>query len=103
MNFISEDIDEHYVKDSYFSSYHTTVITSKQFYTSMKKARELSEEIEATFRERGQELKIFPYSIFYVFYEQYLTIWVDALVGLGLSLGAVFLVTFIITGEKVNH
>lgn len=79
-------------------SYHTTVIKSDEFYTALKKARELSDEIETTFRENGKDLKVFPYSIFYVFYEQYLTIWKDALTSLGLSLLAVFVVTFIVTG-----
>lgn len=101
MNYISDDDELHFVKDSYFMSYHTTVITSEQFYTSMRKARELSEEIEETLRAKGQDLKVFPYSIFYVFYEQYLTIWKDALISLGLSLAAVFVVTFIVTGLDI--
>lgn len=99
MNYISENDVEHTVQDSYFVSFHTTVITSKEFYTSLKKARELSEEIEETFKKRGRELEVFAYSVFYVYYEQYLTIWFDALVSLGLSLAAVFIVTFIVTGE----
>lgn len=82
-------------------TYHTTVITSKEFYTSMKKAREISDEIEETFKAKGKDLKIFPYSIFYVFYEQYLTIWSDSLFSLGLSLMAIFIVTFIITGFDI--
>lgn len=101
MNYISEDIDKHFVQDSYFMSYHTTVITSEEFYTALKQARILSAEIEETFKEKGKDLKVFPYSIFYVFYEQYLTIWKDALTSLGLSLLAVFLVTFIVTGSNV--
>ena len=102
LNYISEDNEEHFVKDSYFMSYHTTVITSRQFYTSLKKARELSDDIAETFRQKGLELKVFAYSIFYVYYEQYLTIWFDALVSLGLSLAAVFVVTFIVTGKIIN-
>lgn len=98
MNYISEGIHEHFVQDSYFMSYHTTVITSEEFYTSLKKAREISDEIQKVFNEKGKDLKVFPYSIFYVYYEQYLTIWGDALESLGLSLAAVFVVTFIITG-----
>lgn len=105
MNYIADEdenhVVEHFVKDSYFMSYHTTVITSEQFYTSMRKARELSEEIEETLRAKGQDLKVFPYSVFYVFYEQYLTIWKDALISLGLSLAAVFVVTFIVTGLDI--
>jgi Niemann-Pick C1 protein len=99
MNYISENVKDHFVQDSYFMSYHTTVITSEEFYTSLKKAREISEEIEKTFKKRGNDLKVFPYSVFYVYYEQYLTIWTDALGSLGLSLAAVFFVTFIVTGK----
>lgn len=36
-----------------------------------------------------------------MFYEQYLTIWKDTLVSLGLSLASVFAVTFIITGFDI--
>lgn len=41
----------------------------------------------------------FPfYSIFYVFYEQYLTIWRDTIFSLGISLATIFSVSFILTG-----
>jgi len=36
--------------------------------------------------------------VFYVFYDQYLTIWRDLFVNLSLSFAAVFLVTFILLG-----
>ncbi|UYV74728.1 NPC1 [Cordylochernes scorpioides] len=36
--------------------------------------------------------------IFYVFYEQYLTIWSDTLKGIGMSIGAILAVTLIMTG-----
>lgn len=36
-----------------------------------------------------------------MFYEQYLTIWPDTLYSLGLSLGTIFLATFVITGFDV--
>jgi Niemann-Pick C1 protein len=39
--------------------------------------------------------------VFYVFYEQYLTIWSDTLQSLGLSLAAVFVVTLLLTGFNV--
>ena len=44
------------------------------------------------------KVNVFPYSIFYVFYEQYLTMFEDTLRSLGISLGAVFIVTFILSG-----
>ena len=40
-------------------------------------------------------------SVFYVFYEQYLTIWTDAFLSLGLSLAAVFVATLLLTGFDV--
>jgi len=40
-------------------------------------------------------------SVFYVFYEQYLTMWSDTLQSLGLSLAAVFVATLVLTGFNV--
>ncbi|KAG8224721.1 hypothetical protein J437_LFUL004891, partial [Ladona fulva] len=40
----------------------------------------------------------FKRNVFYVFYEQYLTIWRDTGISLGLSLLAVWIVTFLVTG-----
>lgn len=44
---------------------------------------------------------VFSISVFYVFYEQYLNIWPDALQSLGLSLTTIFLATFFLTGFDV--
>ena len=41
---------------------------------------------------------MFPYSVFYVFYEQYLTMWEDTLQSLGISLMAILVVTFLLMG-----
>uniref|UniRef100_A0A8W7PKU5 SSD domain-containing protein n=1 Tax=Anopheles coluzzii TaxID=1518534 RepID=A0A8W7PKU5_ANOCL len=86
------------VQDSYFSTYHTTAVTSRQFYTALEQARLIAADIQQMLDERQAGVEIFPYSVFYVFYEQYLTIWSDALQSLGLSLAAVFVVTFLVTG-----
>ena len=40
-------------------------------------------------------------SIFYVFYEQYLTTWPDTLFSIGVSLAAIFVVTFLLMGLDV--
>lgn len=40
-------------------------------------------------------------SVFYVFYEQYLNIWSDALFSLGISLQAIFLVSFVLNGFDI--
>ena len=68
----------------------------------MKWARKLSTEIEEMINvnvtNEVDKVKVFPYSIFYVFYEQYLTIWEDTLTQLGISLLAVFVVTYFMLG-----
>lgn len=43
----------------------------------------------------------FFFSIFYVFYEQYLTIWKDAIQMLGWSVASIFIITLIMTGLDV--
>lgn len=40
----------------------------------------------------------FCFSVFYVFYEQYLSIWEDTILSLLLSFAAIFVVTLILTG-----
>lgn len=44
------------------------------------------------------KVKVFPYSLFYVFYEQYLTIWQDTMINLLVTIAAIFVVTFIFLG-----
>lgn len=101
INYITPDAESNVIQDSYFMSYHTTVITSKEFYSAMQRARDLTDEIQEMFNEQGRDLEVFPYSVFYVFYEQYLTIWGDTLFSIGLSLLAIFVVTFIVTGFDI--
>ena len=101
MNYVADANANHLVGDSYFMSYHTTVVTSKDFYTALQKGRELSGQMEEMLRKHDKDVEVFPYSIFYVFYEQYLTIWKDALISLGLSLAAIFVVTLLVTGLDV--
>lgn len=86
------------VKDTYFMTYHTPLKTSKDYYTALEQARKISDNLNEMFRENGKKVEVFPYSIFYVFYEQYLTMWNDVAISLGLSLLTVFLVTLAVTG-----
>ncbi|GMN34764.1 hypothetical protein TIFTF001_004879 [Ficus carica] len=43
------------------------------------------------------KIEIFPYSVFYMFFEQYLDIWKTALINLSIAIGAVFIVCLVIT------
>ncbi len=46
--------------------------------------------------------EVFPYSIFYVYYEQYLTAWKDTATSLGISFATVFVISFVLTGFNIG-
>lgn len=77
-------------------SYHTVLKSSKDYTNALKYARYIAKNLTETLDLPG--VKIFPYSVFYVYFEQYLTIWADALKSLSWSLAAVWLITFILSG-----
>ncbi|XP_076325889.1 NPC intracellular cholesterol transporter 1-like isoform X2 [Tachypleus tridentatus] len=85
---------------THFMTYHTILRTSKDFYKGLEMARYVSDKLTEKIREKSsnQDVRVFPYSIVHVFYEQYLTIWTDTLKSLSLSLFAIFVVTFLILG-----
>lgn len=81
---------------SYFMAYHTILKTSADYYESLRAARKVAANITKTVG-----VEVFPYSVFYVFYEQYLTMWPDTLQSLGVSLLAIFIVTFLLMGLDI--
>uniref|UniRef100_H0XBD5 NPC intracellular cholesterol transporter 1 n=1 Tax=Otolemur garnettii TaxID=30611 RepID=H0XBD5_OTOGA len=95
VNILSNDTG---VGATYFMTYHTVLQTSADFIDAMKKARLIASNITETMGINGSGYRVFPYSVFYVFYEQYLTIIDDTIFNLGVSLGAVFLVAVVLLG-----
>ncbi|XP_055844518.1 NPC intracellular cholesterol transporter 1 homolog 1b [Episyrphus balteatus] len=92
---------ESHIRDTNFMQFSTTSVTSKQFYTALREANRVADEVKDMFKKNDIDVVFFPYCVFFVYYEQYLTIWDDTIFALGLSLAAVFLVTFVITGFDV--
>ncbi|XP_046396992.1 NPC intracellular cholesterol transporter 1 isoform X2 [Ischnura elegans] len=91
---------------TYYMAYHSVLKTSEDYYEALRSARDISAKITTMMRERlGPDapsgVEVFPYSIFYVFYEQYLTMWPDTLQSMGISLAAIFLVTFVLMGMDI--
>lgn len=94
---------------SYFMSYHTILKKSSDYFGALKAARDISANITDTIRNylrkagraenEIEQIEVFPYSVFYVFYEQYLTMWPDTLKSLGISILSIFIVTFILMGS----
>ena len=62
---------------------------------------EIEDMINVNVTNEADKVKVFPYSIFYVFYEQYLTMWEDTLSQLGISLFAIFVVTYFMLGLDI--
>lgn len=88
---------EFLVDSSYFMSYHTVCRTSQEFTAAMRYSNELAANMSI---QLGQE--VFPYSVFYVFYEQYLTVVNDTAFNLMYCLIAIFGVTFILMGFNIG-
>lgn len=89
------------VYDSYFMGYHTPLKKSSDWYGALEAARIISENITNTINDAkvsDKKVQVFPYSVFYVFYEQYLTIWQETLSSISLSLAVIFIVTLFLTG-----
>jgi Niemann-Pick C1 protein len=93
---------------SFFMGYHTVGLQSKDFIESLRHADEIANNVTKTMRDLASKftndtnyinkLEVFPYSVSYVFYEQYLTIWRDSIVNLSISLAAIFIVTALLMG-----
>ncbi|MEQ2173801.1 hypothetical protein GOODEAATRI_001205, partial [Goodea atripinnis] len=81
---------------TYFMTYHTILKESPDFIDALKMARILAENIS-----QSMDHKVFAYSVFYVFYEQYLTIAYDTALNLCVSLGAIFVVTTVLLGFEL--
>jgi Niemann-Pick C1 protein len=79
-------------------TYRTTLKTSKDFYNSLRSSREIADIMTTKLRRSSPDATVIPYSFPDVFYEQYLTMWLDTITSLGISIGAIFLVTFAFLG-----
>ncbi|KAH7567015.1 hypothetical protein JRO89_XS07G0007000 [Xanthoceras sorbifolium] len=86
------------IQASSFRTYHTPLNKQVEidFVNSMRAAREFSSKMSDSLK-----IEIFPYSVFYMFFEQYLDIWRTALINLAIAIGAVFVVCLVITCRVV--
>ena len=99
-----DDYPRYMVKASNFMVFHTILRESRDFSEALKWSRRLTdsinEKINTDLPEGFEEMPtVFAYSVFYCYYEQYLTMWDDTLLSLGVSLAAIFGVTFLLLGK----
>ncbi|XP_007234279.3 NPC1-like intracellular cholesterol transporter 1 [Astyanax mexicanus] len=86
---------------SRFMAYHTPLKNSQEYTTALKIARELAHNITMAMRDMNgtdPDFEVFPYTVTYVFYEQYLSIVYEGLVNIALCLLPTFIVCCILLG-----
>ncbi|XP_077302382.1 NPC intracellular cholesterol transporter 1 homolog 1b-like [Arctopsyche grandis] len=103
LNYVLDDAGKAQTLDSYFMGYHKTLRTSEDFYEAYRFAKTTGEQLTTMLQNRtgNEKVEIFPYSIFYVFFEQYLTMWEDTVNSLLYSLIIVFVVSFVLMGFDI--
>lgn len=102
INYHHETDGRLHIEDTVLMNYHRTTVTSGDYIASLRQAQRIAADVRRTLDEAGHlGVVFFPYSVFYVFYEQYLTVWSDSLFSLGISLAAIAVVTFVLTGFDV--
>uniref|UniRef100_A0A1E1WQJ6 SSD domain-containing protein n=1 Tax=Pectinophora gossypiella TaxID=13191 RepID=A0A1E1WQJ6_PECGO len=90
------------VHDTNFMAYHAALGTSKDYITAVKYGYEVSENITNAIKNHtGLDIEVFPYSVFYVFYEQYLTMWRDTFVSIGYCLIGTFIFNLLASGFNI--
>lgn len=82
------------IQASEFRTYHTPLNKQGDYVNAMRAAREFSSRMSDSLK-----IDIFPYSVFYIFFEQYLDIWRIALINIAIALGAIFIVCLLITSS----
>uniref|UniRef100_A0A8C5MCV0 NPC1 like intracellular cholesterol transporter 1 n=1 Tax=Leptobrachium leishanense TaxID=445787 RepID=A0A8C5MCV0_9ANUR len=88
-----------------FMAYHNPLKNSQEYTAGLKHARELADSITETLRKvpgTDPNFSVFPYTITYVFYEQYLTIVNEGLFTLAICLVPTFAVCCILLGMDLR-
>lgn len=88
------------IKASHFMTYHIPLKHSADFTKALRNARIIAENIEESLNKdpkvgANSKVRVFPYSFFYVFYEQYAHIAKDAVKNLFPAFGTIIGVTLI--------
>eukprot|EP00850_Spirogloea_muscicola_P012084 SM000077S21558 [mRNA] locus=s77:255081:266054:+ [translate_table: standard] len=88
------DFESGIITASEFRSYHTALSKQSDFIDALRAAKTFT-----TRMSDALEMPIFAYSVFHIFFEQYLTIVQETFLALSLAIGAIFLVCWIFTAS----
>ncbi|XP_073946137.1 NPC intracellular cholesterol transporter 1 homolog 1b-like [Choristoneura fumiferana] len=102
VNYLLDSEGRATVHDTNFMAYHAPLATSFDYITAVKYGYEVSENITAAIKKHtGQDVEVFPYSVFYVYFEQYLTMWADTFSSIGYCLIGAMVLNLIASGFNV--
>lgn len=87
------------IKTSHFRTAHPPLRAQTDYIDAYKNARRISSEIESY---SGHRLKVFPYSVFYIFFEQYINIVQNTIFLLLAGFIGIFLISSILLGSIRN-
>lgn len=82
------------IETSHFRTFHTPLRTQKDFIAAHASARRIAKDLG-----KSLDLDIYPYSLFYIFFEQYSYIVSMACELLGLAILSIFIVTSTLLGS----
>ncbi|XP_073767089.1 NPC1-like intracellular cholesterol transporter 1 isoform X1 [Danio rerio] len=88
-----------------FMAYHTPLVNSQEYTGALQKARELAHNITMAMRklnDTSPDFEVFPYTVTYVYYEQYLNIVNEGLFNIAVCLLPTFVVCCILLGMDLR-
>ncbi|XP_032568358.1 NPC1-like intracellular cholesterol transporter 1 isoform X1 [Chiroxiphia lanceolata] len=88
-----------------FMAYQRPLRTSQEYTAALRAARALGDTLTRTLRRvpgTDPHFSVFPYTVTYVYYEQYLTVVVEGLVTLAMCLVPTFAVSFLLLGMDLR-
>ncbi|XP_063588183.1 NPC intracellular cholesterol transporter 1-like [Penaeus indicus] len=94
-----------YVGATSFMAYSARLGSSWDRVSALSYAQKLGENFTRFLQENSKftkDVRVFPHSSFYVYYEQYLTMWADTGVSLGVSVASVFGVMLLLTFDLAS-
>ncbi|CAO1620348.1 unnamed protein product [Parajaminaea phylloscopi] len=91
--------DESHVEASHFRTYHTPLRSQADFIDALRAAERISSSITEVNSASGTGVEVFPYSVFYVFFDQYLHLRSTAATVLGGAAAAIFAITTVLLGS----
>ncbi|KAI8341885.1 patched family-domain-containing protein [Chlamydoabsidia padenii] len=90
----SGDNDVGTIETSHFRTFHTPLKNQKDFIQAYASARRIAKDLG-----KSLDLDVYPYSVFYIFFEQYAHIIKMAVELLGLAMVAIFVITSALLGS----